>query len=190
MNKERLLAVSDGIIIMIATLMILEFRVPKEATLAGLSGLVMPMLAYALSFFLVIGDWFNHHRLIRSIEVVSPRAFVLNMVWLFIMSFFPFATNWIGHAPMSVVPALFYLGVEFLWNVSYHLLGYELARENPDAKKPNLRYAFSAWYFYGIDVVCLIVVWFWPPIVLVSLAIIGLAELVQFLRNNEFEKES
>ena len=53
MNKSRLEAFSDGVLAIIITIMVLEFRVPHDPTLAGLWPLWPKLLSYALSFLFV-----------------------------------------------------------------------------------------------------------------------------------------
>ena len=93
MEKERFLAFTDAIIAIIATIMVLEFKTPDKSGWPALAELTIPLLAYALSFFMIMTVWYNHHQLYRDIKNITPRIFLLNTLWLFIMSFFPFTTG-------------------------------------------------------------------------------------------------
>ncbi len=50
MHKSRLEAFSDGVIAILITIMVLEFKVPHEPTFAALCALAPKFLAYVLSF--------------------------------------------------------------------------------------------------------------------------------------------
>ena len=50
MEKDRLLAFSDGVIAIIITIMVLELKVPHGADLAALASLTPVFLSYVLSF--------------------------------------------------------------------------------------------------------------------------------------------
>ena len=57
MNKNRLEAFSDGVIAIIITIMVLEFKVPHESGLKVLIPLLPTFFCYALSF-IFIGIYF------------------------------------------------------------------------------------------------------------------------------------
>lgn len=132
MEKERFLAFTDAIIAIIATIMVLEFKTPDKSGWPTLAELTIPLLAYALSFFMIMTVWYNHHQLYRDIKNITPRIFLLNTLWLFIMSFFPFTTGWVGKHASEFLPEFFYLIVIFLWAAVFHLMDHELLKENPD----------------------------------------------------------
>jgi uncharacterized membrane protein len=50
MSKSRLEAFSDGVLAIIITIMVLELRVPHDASLAALQPLWSVFLSYVLSF--------------------------------------------------------------------------------------------------------------------------------------------
>ena len=66
MEKERFLAFTDAIIAIIATIMVLEFKTPDKSGWPALAELTIPLLAYALSFFMIMTVWYNHHQLYHS----------------------------------------------------------------------------------------------------------------------------
>ncbi len=68
MEKERFLAFTDAIIAIIATIMVLEFKTPDKSGWPALAELTIPLLAYALSFFMIMTVWYNHHQLYRDIK--------------------------------------------------------------------------------------------------------------------------
>src|SRR5580704_11523595 len=61
MEKDRLVAFSDGVIAIIITIMVLELKVPHDATLDALVAVTPAFLSYALSFVYVAIYWNNHH---------------------------------------------------------------------------------------------------------------------------------
>jgi hypothetical protein len=64
MEKDRLLAFSDGVIAIIITIMVLELRPPHEATLEALRELAPTFLSYVLSFIYIAIYWNNHHHML------------------------------------------------------------------------------------------------------------------------------
>jgi uncharacterized membrane protein len=61
MEKERLLAFTDGVIAVIITIMVLEMKVPQDASLGALAAVTPVFLSYVLSFAYVSIYWNNHH---------------------------------------------------------------------------------------------------------------------------------
>jgi uncharacterized membrane protein len=60
MNKNRLEAFSDGVLAIIITIMVLEFKVPNETTFEAVIKLSHKFLSYILSFIYVGIYWNNH----------------------------------------------------------------------------------------------------------------------------------
>lgn len=50
MGPGRLVAFTDGVVAIIITIMVLEFKVPEAGELQGLAGAAPILLAYLLSF--------------------------------------------------------------------------------------------------------------------------------------------
>ena len=182
MEKERFLAFTDAIIAIIATIMVLEFKTPDKSGWPALAELTIPLLAYALSFFMIMTVWYNHHQLYRDIKNITPRIFLLNTLWLFIMSFFPFTTGWVGKHASEFLPEFFYLIVIFLWAAVFHLMDHELLKENPDKEYKELTHSLSGRNLFLINFLSLGIVWFWPPIGLVCVAMLATISLISFLK--------
>src|SRR4028119_1963617 len=66
MGKGRLEALSDGVIAILITIMVLELKVPHQADLAALRPLVPVFLSYVLSFIYLGIYWNNHHHLLQA----------------------------------------------------------------------------------------------------------------------------
>ena len=93
MPKGRLEAFSDGVIAIIITIMVLEIKTPTGATPADLLANWTSLLSYALSFFFVGVYWNNHHHLLNLVDKVNGRMLWANLLFLFVLSFVPVATD-------------------------------------------------------------------------------------------------
>ena len=113
MEKDRLLAFSDGVIAIIITIMVLELKAPKTADLAALVSLLPIFLSYALSFVYVAIYWNNHHHLLYTADRVDGAVLWANMHLLFWLSLIPFATAWLDEAHFAALPTAIY-GVALL----------------------------------------------------------------------------
>src|SRR5687767_4527162 len=85
MSKTRLEAFSDGVLAIIITIMVLEFRLPDAEeghalTFWEVVDHVKPVfLAYVLSFVFVGIYWCNHHHLMHAVERVSGAMLWANL---------------------------------------------------------------------------------------------------------------
>jgi uncharacterized membrane protein len=92
----RLEAFSDGVFAIAITLLILEIRVPHSGAegglWAGLAALWPSYLAFALSFFVILVMWVNHHELMRLVRAVGYPFLFANGFVLLTVTFVPFPT--------------------------------------------------------------------------------------------------
>jgi uncharacterized membrane protein len=122
MDKDRLLAFSDGVIAIIITIMVLELKAPHGADWSDLAQSASGFLSYVLSFTFVAIYWNNHHHLLYTLSRVNGTILWANMQLLFWLSLIPFATAWAGENHFAPAPAAVY-GVAFLMpGCAYYLL--------------------------------------------------------------------
>ena len=122
MAPDRLKAFTDGVLAIIITIMVLELRVPHDATLTSLRPLVPVVLSYALSFVYLIIYWNNHHHLLHVTQRVTGGILWANAHLLFWLSLVPFVTAWMGENHFAPVPMAAYGVVLFLAGVAYLVL--------------------------------------------------------------------
>ena len=139
MSKSRLEAFSDGVIAIIITIMVLEFRTPEGADWHTLRLLGPIFLTYALSFVYLGIYWNNHHYLIHAATHVTPSVLWANLHLLFWLSLTPFVTGWMGHNHLAAVPTAAYGAVMFLSGSAYWILQHAIIK----AAGPESRVAQS-----------------------------------------------
>jgi uncharacterized membrane protein len=122
MSRNRLEAFSDGVIAIIITIMVLELRVPHEATVAALRPLAPVFLSYVLSFVLLGIYWSNHHHLLQVVEHVNGRVLWANLHLLFWLSLTPFVTAWMGENHFAALPVALYGVVLLFAAIAYFIL--------------------------------------------------------------------
>ena len=122
MEKDRLLAFSDGVVAIIITIMVLELKVPHGSSLKDLAGVLPTFLSYVLSFVYVAIYWNNHHHLLYTVNRVDGLILWANTHLLFWISLVPFATAWMGENHFAKLPTAVY-GVALLMPaLAYFLL--------------------------------------------------------------------
>jgi len=105
-RPDRLKALTDGVIAIVITLLVLELTVPVVDEIRGseglwpeLRGMWREYLSYIVSFFIVGILWLYHHSVFRYIRRADGTLLFLNMLFLLAVSLMPFtsalvASNW------------------------------------------------------------------------------------------------
>ena len=143
MEKNRLEAFSDGILAIIITIMVLELKQPVGGKLSDLLELTPILLTYLVSFMFIAIYWINHHHTFHKVETVNVPILWCNIAWLFVMSFIPFTTAWVGSYPTSFAPLAVYFADMALASITFHLMYFAIVRENKQKFKLDSRSIIS-----------------------------------------------
>jgi len=122
MKTARLDAFSDGVIAVIITIMVLELRPPREATLAGLAAVLPGFLVYVLSFLMVAIMWINHHQFFLHARTATPGLIWSNAFLLFWMSLIPFVTAYLGEHGLAALPISAYAADMVLCTIGFLMI--------------------------------------------------------------------
>jgi uncharacterized membrane protein len=122
METNRVEAFSDGVLAIVITIMVLELKVPHDATLAALKPLLPIFLTYVLSFVYLGIYWNNHHHLLKAARRVTGTMMWANLHLLFWLSLFPFVTGWMGENHFTTAPTAVYGAVLLLAAIAYFIL--------------------------------------------------------------------
>src|ERR1700712_5626467 len=103
--NARLLALSDGVIAVAITLLVLDIRLPEgfgelgDTQLgAALVALWPRILAYLLSFYVIAQFWSSHRSKFNHIIKTDSRLMWINMLFLLTVGLVPFTTNLIAES--------------------------------------------------------------------------------------------
>jgi uncharacterized membrane protein len=130
LSPNRLEAFSDGVIAVIITIMVLELKVPGPDGLAGLRVVLPAVFLYLLTFVQTGIYWVNHHYLVDEVETVSHGILWANLMFLFCLSLFPFATAWIGVRGLSSFSTALYAAVSIFPGLGYMALWVQVRRQS------------------------------------------------------------
>ncbi|WP_336249431.1 TMEM175 family protein [Stomatohabitans albus] len=164
MNKARLETLTDGIIAIVATIMVLELKVPDTTSLDGLISEVPIFVAYISSYILVFLMWFMHHNLFMSAKHLTIKTYLYNALWLFFVTLIPFTNAWVGEGLGSSIHPIVYDVNVLLGTFAYQLLNQQIAKDNPDSGR-TASYGQKDRIFLYIGCVASIAVAVFVPIV-------------------------
>ena len=135
MSKARLEAFSDGVVAILITIMVLEFKTPQDATVAALAANAPLFAIYILSFVFLGIYWTNHHHLFHAATRISGGVLWANLHLLFWLSLVPFVTAWMAEFHGAPLPTAVYAGVFLLDGIAWTILKNTLVRlEGPRSR--------------------------------------------------------
>jgi len=139
---NRLEAFSDGVLAVIITIMVLEFKVPHENGLVGLVSIAPTLFVYFLSFSFTAIYWVNHHQLIRRIEQCDHSVLYANLAYLFAASLLPFFTAYVIEKGSDSFSVALYAASMIFTGFCFLLLRISIGRLL--SQSGNLRYEDTA----------------------------------------------
>lgn len=122
MTKTRLEAFSDGVIAILITIMVIEFKIPESPAWKELQHYFPLFLSYVLSFVFIGIYWGNHHHLLHTVKKISSGIIWANMNLLFWLSLIPFATGWMGNTHFAQNTVITYAVLLMCCGISYTIL--------------------------------------------------------------------
>lgn len=174
MTTNRLEAFSDGVMAIIITIMVLEFKVPHGNSIDDLMPLAPTFLSYVLCFAMLGIYWNNHHHLLQTTKFVNGKVMWSNLLLLFWLSLVPFCNSWMGDTSFAKLPTFAFGVVLFLCAVAFTVLEktiirYEkecgvLAQAIGDGRKEKISLLVyfialpMAWVYTPLSVACYFVV--------------------------------
>ena len=187
MGTGRLEAFSDGVIAIIITIMVLEFKVPHGGELSSLKPLIPKLLSYLLSFIYLGIYWNNHHHMMQAAKVVNGISLWANLHLLFWLSLVPFVTAWMGENHFPKWPVALYGVVLLMAAVSYTMLSKTLISDHNKNKK--LAQAFGkdekgkiSMVLYAVGIILCFINQY------ISLALFAVVAIIWFIPDTRIEK--
>jgi len=114
--NSRLEAFCDGVFAIAITLLIIDIKIPsteKIDTTAdfwhALKHITPSILAFVLSFIIILITWVNHHASLKLVNKSSPSFIYVNGFMMLTVAFIPFPTSLLGeyiltdHAAPAVI---------------------------------------------------------------------------------------
>jgi len=132
MSPARLNALTDGVVSVALTIMVLEVKIPAQPTLSAALAVLPLLAAYLLAFVNVAIYWNNHHHMMQSAHRVTGAVLWTNHALLFCLTLFPLVIRWIDDAGITPWPVASFGVVLVLAAISYDLLERALIQAEGD----------------------------------------------------------
>jgi uncharacterized membrane protein len=157
MTPARLNALTDGVVAIVLTIMVLELKFPEESTFEAVLTVLPLLAAYLLAFVYVAIYWNNHHHMVDSAHRVTGWVLWANHALLFCLTLFPLMIRWIDEAGVTPWPVASFGVVLSLAALAYRLLQFALAAAEGDGsrisqvmRRPLKEYSSLAFYIIAI----------------------------------------
>jgi len=178
MTKHRMELFSDGVFVIVLTLLVLDLKAPAADGWAGLLALAPGLLVHALTFGLIGMFWLSHHNVLARVYEITPRTLVLNLLTLFWVTLVPLgariaAEHPLGHLGIGLITACrSFFGLS---NLAMVVSASSSAYDDPKLRRliSSRRWTALAISLAGLAVaaLCAVSPWFgyaWLPTVFVS----------------------
>jgi uncharacterized membrane protein len=176
---ERLLALSDGVVAIALTLLVLQLVVP---TLDGVSNSDAEswhylwhqlsksggdqFIAYVVSFFVIAQFWLTHHRVFKSIQGHVEGLAWWNFAFLFTITLMPFTSELVGrfgHNPLAIDIFAFNLLLANFATQGVRIFARTHGLQSPSVNPREVREgSFRALWAVAVTLMAAITAWFDP----------------------------
>jgi uncharacterized membrane protein len=117
LSKSRIEALSDGVVAIAITLLVLELKVPdvmehhsNQKMLEELVALWPELTTYVITFLIAGAFWYLHHLTFHFIKHVNGVLVWINLLFLMFISLLPFSAGLMSHLFVHPVSQFFYFG--------------------------------------------------------------------------------
>jgi uncharacterized membrane protein len=155
MNKNRLETISDGIFVIVMTLLILDVKIPANVPinsdaelLKALFEIKPKIISFAVSFFIIGGFVVGHHFIFSLVNKVNGLFVWVNILYLLTISFIPFPTSILAENSDKFTALCFY-AINISLCGAFHTLMFWLIYKNENLRKEDVKPADVKKYFLG-----------------------------------------
>jgi uncharacterized membrane protein len=161
LSKSRIEALSDGVVAIAITLLVLELKVPEvmehhsnEKMLEELLALWPELMTYVITFLIAGAFWYLHHLTFHFIKHVDGVLVWINLFFLMFIALLPFSAGLMSHLFVHPVSQFFYFGNQFaiavLLNIHWQYAKWKhltVDNEQTEEYRLSFRVALSAAVF-------------------------------------------
>jgi uncharacterized membrane protein len=187
MSPSRLNALTDGVVAIVLTIMVLELKIPEEPTFRAVLAVLPLLAAYLLAFIYVAIYWNNHHHMMQSAKRITGAVLWANHALLFCLTLFPLMIRWIDEAGPTSWPVASFGLVLVAGSICYVLLERALINAEGDGSgvKRALGGGAKEWISFAGYVVAVPLAFVSP---MIAIAIYVAVAFMWFIPDRRFER--
>lgn len=187
--KERLATLSDGIIAIILTIMVLELPIKTINGTVDYLQLSIAIGIYFVSFCFVANIWYQHTVLFNNLDSVTNKIVILDLILLFILSLIPTFTKLITEDTDKIsvtIYGILSVVITMLFNYMVDTLTKTKYNSDEDVRKifTNI-YGRNNGIIILVYLIAIILGIFYPKIALVLYFIIPIKSFFNHVGENE-----
>ncbi len=173
-EKQRLEALSDGVIAIIITIMVLNIGLPKINDIGEMEYFFGSIFIFFVSFIIVGSFWDQHRRLFKMIQNINNKLVWINLLFLFFLALIPLFTKWITEEPNATAPVVGYGTVYLFVSITYDFMLFSVVDINKHTKGNNYQRIYFVYNTIVTTIIMLLVTFlaFFRPLYSVILFII------------------
>ena len=184
--NARLEMFCDGVFAIALTLLIIDIKIPASAEINDtaafwleLKHILPSILAFILSFAIILITWVNHHNALKLAKKSSPAFMYANGLLLLSVVFIPFPTSLIGEyiltdhaAPAVIIYNLVLILQSLGWAMicTAGLKGH-LAKSEKAIRDVRRNRTYAYYSIMGYSILALLSVWFPVSVVIVTVVL-------------------
>ena len=181
--NSRLEAFCDGVFAIALTLLIIDIKIPSTVEInsttefwLALKHITPSILAFVLSFIIILVTWVNHHNSLKLVNKSSSSFIYANGFLLLTVVFIPFPTSLVGEHILTnhAAPAvLLYNAIIAIQGIAWVLLSEaelknELAKNEKSISQIQIQRKNGYFTFIVYSILALISIWFPLSIAIVT----------------------
>jgi len=150
---ERFIFLSDGIFVVVITIMVLDLRAPDRHDVHALLELWPEATSYTVSYLFIAVVWLNHHHVFAYATKMTNVLIVSNFANLFAISLIPVTTSWLASSRVAPFPLTVYATVFLLVELTYIVLMRETLGQRAgtrEVRRTQRVYFIRAWIMAAI----------------------------------------
>jgi uncharacterized membrane protein len=133
-GTERINALTDGVIAIAITLLVLDLRIPhlppgydEQVFIDNISEQAPRFISYIISFLFLARFWHVHHVAVSRLRYCSTTTIVGNLIFLALCSLVPFGSSLVGTYEFDPVAVILFSIILGASGLSAGLLAYHVA---------------------------------------------------------------
>ncbi|MCL2115765.1 MAG: TMEM175 family protein [Methanobrevibacter sp.] len=126
LSKNRFESFTDGLMVIMITIMVLEVNVTNNFTFEGIITLLKNIFIFFTSFVIVGFFWHLHHLSFHHVEIITGKIVWKNFIFLFFIALIPVVTKLVIENQKNIIAFIIYVILFIFVYISFLILTNEI----------------------------------------------------------------